>query len=246
MSVCISTTFQISKDPCNQSKTKQLFSFPKEARFKQKEPGNHKICYEAKTDFRPKWIGNARDKSPAKSPGTSFGIGDRPQLFFNKQKEQKYKPAPCQYTLTTAFKPLTYAFDRKKVKTPRSQSGLSSSMVHAKAKLVARARQRLNTRNTCNVMSIDEYLEGQIDHQKTTFGVGRNVYKKVVSQTTRNYGEATEDIPGPGAYDAKLTSDLTPIGGSFSCTVQEALQSTERFSASPKSKKQFKKTISLN
>ena len=55
------------------------------------------------------------------------------------------------------------------------------NMVTAKAKIVARARQRLSTRNNCNAMSLDEVLEGQVNHNNTTFGVGRNVYKKVVS-----------------------------------------------------------------
>ena len=64
-----------------------------------------------------------------------------------------------------------------------------------------------------------DFLEGTINHNNTTFGVGRNVFKKVVSQTTRNYGDATEDIPGPGEYDPKRAEDITPVGGNFSCTV---------------------------
>ena len=61
------------------------------------------------------------------------------------------------------------------------------------------------------------FLEGS--HLNTTFGVGRNAFKKVVSQTCRNYGDGTEDVPGPGVYDPKNAADIAPVGGTFSCTV---------------------------
>ena len=43
----------------------------------------------------------------------------------------------------------------------------------------------------------------------TTFGVGRNAYKKVVSQNDRNYGEPHDrSTPGPGEYSHKNNYEM--------------------------------------
>jgi hypothetical protein len=47
--------------------------------------------------------------------------------------------------------------------------------------LAAKARKKINTRNNGNAVSMEDFLEGTINHNNTTFGVGRNVFKKVVS-----------------------------------------------------------------
>ena len=91
MSVVVSNCYQICNDPTNKSTAKQLFSFPKDARFKLRKPYCEQPAYEAYSDFsRPQ---------KSKSPDT-FGAC-RTQLFYSK--ERLSKPAPVEYTLPTAF-----------------------------------------------------------------------------------------------------------------------------------------------
>ena len=91
MSVVVSNCEQIRKDPTNTSHAKQLFTFPKDSRFKLSKPYCKQQAYEAYSDF------NKRNKS--RSPDT-FGAR-RTQLFYSK--EGLSKPAPVEYTLPTAF-----------------------------------------------------------------------------------------------------------------------------------------------
>ena len=93
MLACVSDCDQICSNPTNNSKSKQLFSFPKGKRFSHyKIPYNKEICYELPSEFIKKDI-------PVHGKSTQFGIGDRPDIF--PQKEQNKKPSPDTYSLPT-------------------------------------------------------------------------------------------------------------------------------------------------
>ena len=92
MSITVTNCEQINSNPCNNSPSKQLFSFSKQDRFRTPRPYNKLISYEPKSCF---------DNIKHKHVKTTFGV-QRPKLFFSK--ERAYKPSPDRYTLQTAFK----------------------------------------------------------------------------------------------------------------------------------------------
>ena len=73
MLACVTDCEEISQNPTNNSRSKQLFSFPKGKRFLHyPQPYNNILSYGQKSDF-------AINKLYGKSSG--FGVGGRPELF---------------------------------------------------------------------------------------------------------------------------------------------------------------------
>ena len=59
--------------------------------------------------------------------------------------------------------------------------------------------------------------------------MGRSAYKKVVSQSTRNYGEPFEkSLPGPGEYDPKNVYEFVPTDDFGMYSSRQALKSGEK------------------
>lgn len=88
MSVKISNCESINKSNLNNSPAKQLYSFPKDERFKTPDPYHTRIAYEPSQNFGKYHV---QTNVP-----TTFGV-QRPELFHSKEKLAK--PAPTQYTL---------------------------------------------------------------------------------------------------------------------------------------------------
>ena len=73
MLACVTDCNEISNHPANTSGSKQLFSFPKGARFLHYyKPYNRQLAYEADSQFK-------RERVFGKSNG--FGHAERPELF---------------------------------------------------------------------------------------------------------------------------------------------------------------------
>ena len=107
---------------------------------------------------------------------TTFGV-KRPDLFYSK--ERLSKPSPVNYTLPSMFR--------------------SESRSHSRAR--SANQSRTSSRNSRSQME-------EVSQQRpgtTTFGVGRESYKRVVSVNKFNYQPFEAADPGPGQYKPKLT-----------------------------------------
>ena len=114
MSVLIASGELVSNSQVNTSGSKQMFSFPKTARFVLKPAVNQNVAYEAGTSFKTLTY---RSLGREGAPGSSFGFGARPQLWDSKEKNSK--PGPC-YLLNSAFKSRKYAEPSKSSSTVRT------------------------------------------------------------------------------------------------------------------------------
>lgn len=82
----------ICNSQVNTSSSKQLFTFPKDERFKQSSPYCSNASYDLPSEFRNR---NSNVQVP-----TTFGVM-RPELFYCKEKLAR--PSPDRYSLTSEF-----------------------------------------------------------------------------------------------------------------------------------------------
>jgi hypothetical protein len=94
MSVVISKGESICRNPTNDSKSKQLYSFAKSKRFNLSSSNISSLCnYNINRDFaRPSFKNKIK---------TTFGI-ERPDIFYLKTKESLAKPSPVHYNILSS------------------------------------------------------------------------------------------------------------------------------------------------
>lgn len=122
----------------------------------------------------------ARRLAPRHFPchtATTFGV-KRPDLFYSK--ERLSKPSPTNYNLPSTFK----CISRSQSRAHSANGSRASSRSSRRSQMEEVSQQRPGT---------------------TTFGVGRECYKRVVSVNKFNYQPFSPSDPGPGHYKPKLT-----------------------------------------
>ena len=131
------------------------------------------------------------------------------------------KPSPTAYTLNSAFKKgkQEELYYRKKKSKSRSRPTTSLGATQSFIRVKAGTRFTRNSYNKTSQETIEVNMAAQAPENTstfTTFGVGRNAFKKVVSHTTRNFGEPHDvTTPGPTKYTPKLTQDIGPMCGTI-------------------------------